>query len=56
MPKLFIVNMAVEKEGQSTPESLVDPNCPGFACLNLAFHQASWDNAQRFESTFWFFL
>jgi len=56
MPTFFIVTMTVEEEGRSTLECLVEPNVPVFACLNLAFPQASWDATQSAASVFWFFL
>jgi len=37
--------MAVDEEGNSADEGSIDPSCPVFARLNLAFPEALWDDA-----------
>jgi len=51
MPMFLIGVMAVDKNGNSADKGPLDPNCPVFASLNLAFPDPSWDDAQRAVST-----
>jgi len=39
--------MAVDENGNTAAEGLIDPNCPVFARLNLEFPQASWTAARH---------
>jgi len=39
--------MAVDKNGNSAAEGLIDANCPVFVRLNLEFPQASWTDTQH---------
>jgi len=43
--------MAVDENGNSAAEGLIDPNCPVFARLNLEFPQASWTDARHAVSS-----
>jgi len=51
MPLSLIGIMAVDENGNSAEEGPLDPNCPVFARLNLAFPDPSLVDAQRTVST-----
>jgi len=39
--------MVVDENGDSADEGSLETNCAVFACLNLAFPEASWDETQH---------